>query len=179
MKKLFLYRLFKYSKPAFLLAVIFITIYGVAISKKMSFVIFPYNAMYSVDFYGNNTGETYALKLNEKIIPITGKWYWKKDFLETSLRGFAHYIEDSNRVFMNHYLLYKFPKSSFSQYLETHLTPGVINDKDWVLWYTSFAGYNNKSNDSAVLVKYTYHFSKSGFHLDDSATIWKPRLNAR
>jgi len=142
----------------------------------MSF--FPYNAMYSVDFYRNNSGETYALKLNNQLLHITRNWYWKKDFLETSLRGFAHYIEDSNRVFMDHYLDYKFPNPAIHGYLREKLTPGIIKRNDWVKWYASFAGNDKISGDTIVLIKYAYQISNSGFQLTDSSIIWKTILDA-
>ncbi|MBS1929297.1 MAG: hypothetical protein JST95_11945 [Bacteroidetes bacterium] len=155
------------------MAVLFIIIYAIAFDKKMSLLLFPYNAMYSVDFNHNNTGEVYACKQNGTIIPITGKWYWKKDFLETSLRGFVHYVEDTNRVFLNHYILYRFSNPIVQQYLVDKLTPGKIKPEKWVTWYTCFAGRKIEPGDSLEIIRYSFDFDRNGFQLIDSVTIWK------
>lgn len=177
MKKWYLYRLFQHSRFWFLLAVLFIITYGVLYSKKMSMMLFPYNSMYSIDFYHNKTGEMYAMKVDGRVVPITDKWYWKKDFLETSLRGFVHYTEDSNRVFLDHYIPYKFHRNSTRQFLLSKLTPGQIDAHQWAKWYLKFAGERIAPGQN--LEVYTYHFeiTENGFKITDSTRVWKSNGN--
>lgn len=148
-------------------------VYAVAFQKKMTMLVFPYNAMYSVDFYHNHTGEVYVLKKNGVNIPISGKWYWKKDFLETSLRGFAHYIEDSNRVFLDHYIPNRFSSPAVQAFLKRKLTPGRINQTAWLNWYADFSGHPLVEGDLLELGKYRFDIMPQGFQIKDSTTIWK------
>lgn len=135
-------------------------------------MLFPYNAMYSVDFYHNTKGSVYAMKVDGKIIPITQKWYWKKDFLETSLRGFGHYISDSGRVYMDHYIPHAFHNPNVQKHLLQALSPGKIEEQKWAEWFAEFAGVSVSNHSLFELYNYNYEITKDGFQLKDSVKIW-------
>lgn len=135
-------------------------------------MLFPYNAMYSVDFYHNTKGSLYAMKVDGKTIPITKKWYWKKDFLETSLRGFAHYISDSDHVYMDDYLPHAFHNPGVQKHLLSALSPGKIDKHSWAVWYAEFAGVSFNSNSVFELYHYNYEIMADGFQIKDSVKIW-------
>ena len=135
-------------------------------------ILFPYNAMYSVDFYHNTKSSMYVMKIDNKAVLVTDKWYWKKDFLETSLRGFAHYVSDSDRVYMDHYIKNSFHSSGVQNYLLRALTPGKIKKLNWARWYADFAGASYQEQSMFVLKRFDYEITGLGFQLIDSSEIW-------
>ena len=176
MNRLFLYRLFKYSKPAFALVIMFLVWYSIVFYKKMDMVFFPYNSMYAIDFTKNNTASTYAMKLNGSRINITHHLYWKKDFLETTLLGYCKYIRHGQKIFMDDYIEQKFKNESIRNKLFNCLTPDKVAVMNWPRWYGWFAGYTVPPKATVELMEYQFRFENDRASLTDSISIYKTIL---
>lgn len=173
MHRAFLYRLFRHSKPAIILAVCFILFYAVSISKKMDMIFFPYNNMYAIDFSGNTTTHTYALKINGNPVKITGNLYWKKDMLETSLNGYCRYIKHGRKVFLHDYIPYKFKNEQLQHVLVEKLTPDEHLAYKWPYWFARTAGYPLKPGDDIEFMEYRFNLSDGKAVIFDSSSIYK------
>jgi c-di-AMP phosphodiesterase-like protein len=176
MKQFYLYRLFKYSTPAFIVVILFLVWYSVVFYKKMDMIFFPYNSMYAIDFTKNNTASTYAMKLNGNRINITHQLYWKKDFLETTLSGYCKYLKHDRKVFMDDYINQKFKRVEVRNILLNRLTPEILSAMKWPQWYAAFAGYPARSKATVELMEYHFLFDKGQAILTDSISIYKTTL---
>ncbi len=176
MKQLFLYRLLRHSKTAFLFAILFISCFAVTFYKKMDMVFFPYNSMYSIDFNKASKTSTYAAKINGRLVRITPNLYWKKDFLETSLNGYCRYIQHDNKTFLEDYIHYKFSDVGMRNFLLNQLTPGKAAASNWPAWYVDFAGYKPPPNATLELMRYEFSFDQQQPKLTDSISLYKTIL---
>jgi hypothetical protein len=173
MNKTFLYKLFNHSKAGFLLIVIYIAGYTVFFYKKMDAVLFPYNSMFTIDFTKNYTASAYQVKINNVPVSITRNLYWKKDFLEASLRNYAKYKNNNDAVFMDHYLNQSVPGITKREFLLKRLCPDKNAAVQWLQWYVSFAGYTIPANSTIELLKYDFIFRNNEAVIQDSITIYK------
>lgn len=176
MKRLYLYRLYKHSRPAFMFAVLFISFYTVSFYKKMDMVFFPYTGMYAVDFTKSSKATTYAMKIDGIPVKITHQPYWKKDLLETSLNAYCRYFKNNSKVFLNDYLEYKFSSKTVRDFLNVHLTPGIKDIAGWPAWYVRAAGYKAPKGASVTLIQYNFLFEKNDAKLIDSVLIYVTTL---
>lgn len=136
-------------------------------------LIFPYNAMYTIDFTQKNIASTYAMKIDGSRIEITKEPYWKKDFLETSLYGFGKYIEHDTTVFMNDYLKYRFSNEKLRNILMRGLTPGKNAMLSWPAWYCRFTGHKIPAGATVEIVKYNFSYENKKATLTDSIIVYK------
>ena len=132
--------------------------------------------MYAVDFGKGNKTETFAFKLNNNPVKITGNPYWKKDLLETSLHAYAMYMQHGQKVFLDDYLAYKFPGKKMQALLVNRLTPGKIPATEWPGWFAKASGYKVQAGDSIELMQYDFTMEKGKAHLIDSISISKSIL---
>lgn len=173
MQRAFLYRLFRHSKPAFILAVCFILFYAATISKRMDMIFFPYNNMYAIDFSGNSTTGTYALKINGNPVKITGNLYWKKDMLETSLNGYCRYLKHNRKVFLHDYIPTKFNDEQLQHLLLEKLTPDESKAGRWPYWFAGTAGYPLNPGTEIEFMEYRFNLAGGKAVLLDSTSIHK------
>lgn len=136
-------------------------------------LFFPYNNMYSIDFTKSNKATTYAMKMNGKLIRITHKPYWKKDFLETSLYGYCKYINHDRNVFLDDYLNQKCPNEQLRNILLGRLTAGKTAAMNWPQWYVQFAGYTVPAGATIELWQYNFSYESGVALLTDSSSIYK------
>lgn len=176
MKQLYLYRLYKYSTPAFIVVSLFLVWYSIVFYKKMDMIFFPYNSMYAIDFKKNNTASTYSMKLNGKRINISHQLYWKKDFLETSLFGYSKYLRHDRKVFMDDYINQKFNREVLRNIMLNKLTPGKISSENWIQWYVGFAGYTIPPKADIELMEYHFILDKGELLITDSVSVYKTIL---
>lgn len=152
MSSTFIYKLFKHSKWAFAVVILYMGIYFVCLYKKMDMTIFPYNNMYS---NSQNVETTcYYFKLNGHRIHYTHFMYWKKDFLEQSVIKYASYLNQNQHNYLNMYIDKKIKNNQQNSNIKKALTPNVVDFNTWATWYASYAGIKVQPNDHFELVKY-------------------------
>lgn len=172
MKRLYLYRLYRFSKLGFMLVVCFIAMYIFFFSKKMDAVFFPYNSMFSVTFHPSAATTTYAVAINNKRIVFTGNVYWKKDFLEESLINYSKYKTNGNRLFMHEFLEAKKIEHASSRFPYRNLLP-VEKGAPWLQWYVVFAGYTVRPGDELSILAYKLRFADQQVQVTDSMLLFK------
>ncbi len=132
--------------------------------------------MYAIDFTKSKTATAYAVKLNSSIVKTTGRAYWKKDLLETSLNGYCKYIINNHKVFLDDYLNQKFSPGQIKEFLLKRLTA----DKDlaglWPIWYCRSAGYPIVENDEIELLQYHFMMNDQQAIITDSLSIFKMKI---
>ena len=176
MKRLFLFRLYKFSRPAFFFVLLFIIFYAVVFYKKMDMVIFPYNNMFALKTSPEISPSTYAMRINGKLVPITDFPYWKKDFLETSLFNFAKFLQQGEKVFLEDYLKAKGYSKWAGGILNDRLLPDKNGAKHWPVWYTDFANQDIKAGDTYEIVRYNFEFTDDNYKLNDSVIIFSDKF---
>ena len=67
-------------------------------------MVFPYNAMFAYDRKPGDSIISYRIMVNERTYTTPDFLIGKKDFLETSPRVFAHYLESENTVYVDQYV---------------------------------------------------------------------------
>ena len=152
MNSIFLYKIFKHSKWAFAVVILYIVIYFVCLYKKMDMAMFPYNNMYSN--IQTNELTCYYLKINDQRIAYSHFMYWKKDFLEQSVTKYADYISQNKNNYLNNYIDEKIKNKQQNSNIKKALTPNVVDFKTWATWYASYARIQVQPNDYFELVKY-------------------------
>ena len=177
MKSFFLYKLFKYSKPWFIFSIFFILFYLFFFMKKMDSVFTPYNGMFAFVNTKPNKTTTIAIKLDNKLVPYSNYWWWKKDFLENSIAFYSRYVLNAKQVALKDYIKQK-PFSNYQkEFLYKRLMPDSVLSKsfpDWLLHYT-----NQYKTDNSILefVKYDFNFSDSKLLLTDSTSLFKIKVS--
>lgn len=168
LKKLFIIRLYHHSKLAFVLIMLYIFMYAFFFFKKMDMVMFPYNSMFSIDFTNDYSTDTYQLKLDDQPVNFTHQWWWKKDFMETSLRTYVSMLNDV--PYIEKYINYAYANKPYHQLLLQQLKPSLNNHR-WLAWYANFG--NQKTNASTVFSIWKYHlfFSNGAIAIDSSLLL--------
>lgn len=137
-------------------------------------VFFPYNSMFA-GYAANKTIVTYSLKINGKILPVTSKMWWKKDFLETNASVYGRYIEEGKQTGLGNFIADKIKDPSTQKFFKERLTAGEIDPEEWTLFYTAFAGHAIQKGEEAELIKYELKFNSKMPDIIDSTSIFKFR----
>jgi hypothetical protein len=176
MKRSFLYRLARYSKAGFVAVILFVIAYAVVFFKKMDMAIFPYNAMFSLEPAAALHTDTYAIKLDDSLIHITQFPYWKKDFLEMSLKNYALYRQQGQSLYMHQYL-------ATNTWLPAEISKKLVPQKKeaigWPGWYLHFAGYKGKGKHKLTIMRYRLNFTQGKPSIEDSSVIITQQINIR
>ena len=172
MRQLFLYKVFKHSKLAFIGLMLLISLQLIFIGKKMDMLIFPFNNMFALAPGTTSITATYAIRLNGQLVPITHHLYWKKDFLETSLHTYGKYKEQESTVYLEQYIRSTTAKKQKKKFLLESLTPDRSHANLWPVWFCQFAGVNVPSKSKMELVKYRLLFEEEKVSLYDSTIIY-------
>lgn len=132
--------------------------------------IFPHNSMFADSSRENReSAYLYAVKINDTIVPISTYPYWKKDFLESSVSCYAHYIQNGNRVMLeDHFSSRKYMPAGIAE----RLVPPPDASAKWLLWLASFMGKTVGNNASLKLYRYEYGFSSGVAVLKDSTLVY-------
>ncbi|MBU3713897.1 MAG: hypothetical protein FGM46_03010 [Ferruginibacter sp.] len=170
MQKTFLFRLYRHSKVAFIVMLLFMGGYVFFFFKKMDTVMFPYNGMFASSAENKNHSTIYAIRLNGKRIPYSNRMYWKKDFLEQSLSGYISFQQQQSS-YLKTYLDSKQWGAGAKDFLRAGLIPSNI--EAWPLWYCKFAGSEVPSGSVVELFAYTFDFKDGQPVMTDSSMMYK------
>lgn len=154
MRERYLIRLYRHSRMGFIVVILFMLTYAWFLRKKMDMMYFPFNAMFAYERTGQDTILVYRLKLNDNPLNYTQFPYWKKDFLETSLRVYAHYLQAGRQVYAGQYILDKWGRKGWGDLMMKNLTPLDLDDQKQLAWYATFAGARLKTGDQVSLQYY-------------------------
>lgn len=135
-------------------------------------VLFPYNSMFSIDFTKDYQTDTYQLKINDKPVQYTQQWWWKKDFMETSLRNYALQLHDV--PYIEKYILYAYAHTSYRELLLKQLKPS-LTDHHWLIWYAGFGKMPVKDNAIVSIWKYHLVFNEQTIIID-SIEVFNQKL---
>ena len=134
-------------------------------------MLFPHNSMFATYVPGKKVF-TYSLCVNNAIIPITQKAWWKKDILESNASWYGQYYENGRQTLLGIFIDSKIGDSSLNRFFHQRLTSGQITPREWVAFYCRLAGKTTKTGDEVVLKKYELVFSKGEPVIKDSFTIF-------
>ncbi len=162
----FIIRLYHHSRFAFVIVALYLILYAFFFIKKMDMVVFPYNSMFAIDFSDNNTSETYQLKIDGKAVRFTNKWWWKKDFMETSLKRYALLLHDT--PYIEKYIAYAYANKSYRELFLNQLKPSTTDKSKWLFWYAKFGNVNLKKGQVFSIWQYRLHFEKEIISIDSS-----------
>ena len=129
-------------------------------------VVFPYNSMFAIDFSNNNRSETYQLKINGNAVRFTDKWWWKKDFMETSLKRYALLLQDT--PYIEKYIAYAYANKPYTELFLTQLKPSATDKSRWLFWYAKFGNVAFKSDQVFSIWQYRLNFEKEIISIDSS-----------
>jgi len=174
MQHTFLYKLYRYSRKAFICCLLFLAFYAFFLFKNMDMMLFPHNSMFA-GYTPNKKAYTCAVKLNGSIVPITKKLWWKKDFLESNANMYGRYYESNQHTLLEDYISSKAGDTSFRNTLLQRMTAGKISPQQWAAFYVCFAGRKLKPGDEVELLKYELSFAGNDPVLIDSLSIFNFR----
>lgn len=135
----------------------------------MDMIFFPHNSMFAYAQKQQLKSSTYAVKVNNQLIRITDKPYWKKDFLEMSLSEYAKYIKNDSSVALHYYLSAKGLSSPFYSFLSHRLLPQ--NTHMWFIWYLGFAGIKRTDKIAVDLYEYQLTYNQHQPVITDSTLV--------
>lgn len=173
-KKLFIYKLYSHSRPAFIFVAAFLLLYAFFFFKKMDMTFFAYNSMFVSKLPARQTS-AYALKVNDRIVPISGKLWWRKDFLESSLNGFSAFLQNERSTYLRQFLTTRIKNPVSKQFFLSRLTPQDADAADFISHYAAVAGIRLQPADKIEIVEYTLQFSSNAVERTDSGTIYIKR----
>lgn len=176
MKKTYIYRLFAYSKPAGLAAVLFIFVYALLLYKKMDMAIFPFNAMFAYQRPEDETLVGYRLWVNDNPADVTRFPYWKKDLMETSLGVYARYHENGQALYIKSYLDQKKSSWPWAASLQDKLVPNTTGLATWPAWYARKAGLTDRPGSNIRIMKYQLVWASGRPIISDSAIIYQSTI---
>lgn len=177
MKRFFLYKLFKSSKPWFIFCVLFVLLYFFFFIKKIDSVFTPYNGMFAFVKTTPNKTTTIAVKLDNRLIPYTKNLWWKKDFFENSIAFYSRYIGNNKQVPLNDYIRQKPYSIGQKEFLYKRLIPDSVDIKFFPGWFIHYAGESASKNSILAFVKYEFSFSNNKLLLTDSTTLFKIKVS--
>lgn len=177
MKQTYLYQLYKYSRPACWLVLLFIISYGLFFFKKMDMMLFPHNSMFAYNpAVTVNHASTYGIRVNDSLVKTTSFLYWKKDFVESALSAYAKYEEAGRQVYLQQY------------FASNHFMPGEIEKKllpdekeatRFLPWLLNFIGYSTGDHTKISLYRYDFTFTNGSAVLQDSLLIFSQKISRR
>ena len=173
MRKTYLYQLFYYSKPAFILVVVFIFFYALFFAKKMDMLLFPHNSMFAYKpAQESDYSKGYALRLNDAAIQYAAFPYWKKDFIESSLYTYAKYINQDKRVYLQQYFdaTGKVPEG-----WQQKLVPSQKQAAQFLPWLIHFTGTKMDKNAKIELYEYQFAFQNGNVVIKDSLLFFSKK----
>lgn len=177
MKKSFLYRLARYSKAGFIAVIIFIVLYATVFFKKMDMALFPHNAMFSFHPAVSWQINIYAMKLDDdSLIHITHFPYWKKDFLEMTLKNYAAYRQRGQVLYMHQYLA---GNTWLPKKISDRLVPPKNETIMWPGWYLHAAGYQGKGLHKLTVLEYRLSFATGKPAILDSSVVLTQQINIK
>jgi hypothetical protein len=141
MKNLFLIRLFNQYKLAGSLVFVYALTSAWLFTKKMDWVLIPRNDMFS----GQPTDTVYfipRLYINDTPVLTSGMLYWKRDFLEQSIRLYVK-AKKHGTLYQADWLNRHEPTFPWLRLMENGINP----DESKVEWYAKIAGINVQGND--------------------------------
>lgn len=150
---------------------LYLMFWAILILKKMDWVLFPYNDMFSGKIKSVSHSKYYSLKVNGKNVEISDYWYWKKDMLEQSIQKYAVYSQNNNMQYSDHFFLSRLDKNMIYQKLYTQLKTPEISFKEWTLWYLNQAGYKTDYQDKVELIEYRWINRKGDIVFTDSVIV--------
>ena len=159
MKDWFLFRLYRNSRLGFLVVILFILGYAYCLTHKMDMMMFPYNAMFAYDRKPGDSIMSYRIMVNDKDMHYTRFSYWKKDFLETSPRVFAHYLASGNTVYVDQYIKDSWGHGAMATWIKSRLSPGAVDLPAQMAWYARKAGIKARPGD--VLSLWAVYLTKN------------------
>lgn len=177
MKRTFLYKLFKSSKPWFIFCVLFIFLYFFFVTKKMDSVFTPYNGMFAFVNTKPYKTSTIAVKLDNRLMRYTKNLWWKKDFFENSIAFYSRYIVNYKQVPLNDYIKQKPFSIGQKEFLYKRLLPDSIDVKLFPGWLIHYAGESASENSILEFVKYEFSFLNNKLILTDSTTLFKIKVS--
>ncbi len=160
--------MYQHSKPAFVVVALYILLYALLFVKKMDMVMFPYNSMFSVDFTRDYNTDTYQLKLDDRPVTYTHLLWWKKDFMETSLRNYVLLL--NREPYIEKYIQYAYANTPYSKFLLKQLKPSM-HDHSWLKWYASFGNKETSAYTMFSIWKYHLTFNGNSIHIDSSLVL--------
>jgi hypothetical protein len=141
MKTLYVYRLFKHSTWAGVGLVIYLLVTIWLCNKKMDWVLIPRNDMFS--------GQPIApiervprLYVNNKPVRTSDMLYWKRDFLEQSMKLYMKATEQ-NQAYQLDWLKRKSAGHAWLNTFQECITPHSPK----IEWYADMAGVSVENND--------------------------------
>ena len=159
------------KKPIYVAAIIYLTTWFFFVSKKMDFILFPYNDMFSGHSISSDTFCHYGLKQNGKLVNITDKPYWKKDLLEQSIKNYAFFLKHQNAQYSDVFFNSRKEKYPFLNPIYNQLKTQNFRFEDWAVWYLDQSGEKANNLDRLELVKYNWYNHQSKVFLIDSSVI--------
>ena len=176
MKRLFLYKLFKASKPWFNFCVLFTVLYLFFFLKKVDTVFTPYNGMFAFVKMKPYKTSTIAIKINNTIVPYSSNFWWKKDFFENSITLYSKYILNGKHVALTEYLKQKPFSILQKDFLIKRLTPDSVGVQSFPRWLLLYAEKNIPYNSTVEFIQYDFNFSNNKLHLADSISLFKIKV---
>lgn len=157
------------GKTSIFLVIMYFLLWLFFMTKKMDLLFFPYNDMFSHET--KNDSVFYVLKRNGQIVPITKKFYWKKDLLEQSILSYVKYHENDDKRYVDQFFLSRKDNNKCYGKIYPHLKTPDIGFKDWAKWYLHQSGVVNQPHDKVEILE--MHWKKIGENIvfTDSSTV--------
>jgi hypothetical protein len=162
---------FGFKKSIYFAALLYLIAWFFFASKKMDFILFPYNDMFSGQSISSDTLCHYGLKQNGILVSITDKPYWKKDLLEQSIKNYALFLQHQNAQYSDVFFTTRKEKYPFLNPIYNKLKTPNFKFEDWTVWYLKQSGNKANKLDYLELMKYKWYNHQSEIRLLDSLVI--------
>ena len=157
---MYLKKVFKLNKIAFTIIIVFILFYIIILSKTMDMFPFRHNGMFVRMNSSSDTFYYNIFKVDKVPINYTGYFYWKKDFIESSLSTYVSMCNSQNFNLLEKSKIYKYihnPK--IQKYFIENLCMKPGDENKYPVWLYSFClrkKYNDKIKIEIVNIKAIY-----------------------
>jgi hypothetical protein len=155
MKRLFLFKLYHYSKFGFAIVSIYICLMIFLIFKKTDWLLFPRNDMFSGQRV-DSIQKIPRLYVDGNPVKTSGMLYWKKDFLEQSLQLYQRY-KITHQVYQVNWLNRKQIQYPWLAECRENITPKESS----IHWYAHLAGIESDEAHQIEIRVDTIHSNQS------------------
>lgn len=141
-------------------------------------LLFPHNSMFAYSAPGTQQRKvsTYAVRLNDSLVKTTSFFYWKKDFIESSLASYARYEESNRQVYLQQYFQHS---GILPEKLQKNMLPEEKEAIRFLPWLLNYAGCNTGNDTKISLYRYNFTFTDSKVLLQDSLLILSQKITRR
>lgn len=135
---MFLAKVYRHHKAAFIIMILFVAGYAWSLSKGMDMLPFRNNAMFISRPVNTDTVTFTLFKVNGQTVDYANRTYWKKDLTEMSILTYVYFIRGNYVDVLGEWLKGKISNGRFRAYCLEHLCNTKASTAGYPAWLYAF-----------------------------------------